>query len=239
MSGHSKWANIKHKKAREDAKRGKVFTKLIREITVAARIGGGDSNVNTRLRLVIDKARSENMPQDNIARAVKKGTGEIEGATYEASIYEGYGPGGIAVMIETLSDNKNRTVAALRHIFSKMGGSLGENGSVAWMFEHKGVVMLQKTENLTDNDVLEKLIEYNIDDVFIHDETISVICEIRNVESIKKAAEGAGFQVLNADIEWVPKSCMSLTDTEEEKAYKFLESMEDLDDVQDIYTNLE
>ena len=167
MSGHSKWSTIKHKKAKSDAKRGKVFTKLIREITVAAKEGGGDPVGNARLRLVIEKAKEANMPQDNIIRAIKKGTGELEGVSYEPATYEGYGPQGVAVIVETLSDNKKRTVSDVRHLFSKLGGTLGESGSVAWMFEHRGVVRVA-CNGLTEDDILEKMLDYAIDDVAIN-----------------------------------------------------------------------
>ena len=238
MSGHSKWSTIKHKKAKEDAKRGKVFTKLIREITVAAKEGGGDLNANAKLRVIVDKAKAANMPQDNITRAIKKGTGELEGATYEAATYEGYGPYGIAVIVETLSDNKKRTVSDLRHIFSKLGGSLGESGAVAWMFEHKGVVRISGN-SFTEDDVLEKMIEYDIDDVSIIDNVASISCDISNLDNVKKGVENAGFKVEDVSIEWVPKNIVPLEKKEDEqKVYSFLETLEDMDDVQNVYANI-
>lgn len=238
MSGHSKWSTIKHKKAKEDAKRGKIFTRLIRELTVAAREGGGDPTSNARLRMIVDKAKAANMPQENISRAIKKGTGEIEGVQYEESTYEGYGPYGIAVMVETLSDNKKRTVAAVRHIFSKMGGNLAETGSVSWMFEHKGVVKLSPGA-LSEDELLEKLLDYNVEDVIIMDEVASVICAMEDLESVKKGIEKEGLAVEAADIEWVAKDKISLRDEEQEaKVYKFLEALEELDDVQNVYANL-
>lgn len=238
MSGHSKWATIKHKKAKEDAKRGKIFTRLIKEITVAARDGGGDPAGNSRLRMIIEKAKAANMPQDNIVRAIKKGTGELEGVSYEAATYEGYGPHGVAVIVETLSDNKKRTVSAVRHLFSKMGGNLGETGSVAWMFEHKGVVRLPATK-FSEDDLLEKLLNYDVEDVIIIDNVASIVCDMKNLESVKKGAEKEGLPVEDADIEWVPKNKISLENKEqEEKVYKFLEAIEELDDVQNVYANL-
>ena len=238
MSGHSKWANIKHKKAREDAKRGKIFTKLIKEITVAARTGGGDTSANSRLRLLVEKAKKANMPQDNITRAIKKGTGELPGATYEEAVYEGYGPDGIAVIAETLSDNKNRTVSNLRHVFSKMGGNLAESGAVLWMFAKKGVLML-RANGLTEDIVLEKLLDYDVDDVTALEEVISVVCSVNDLETVKKAAEQAGMIVESSEIEWVAKDTMGIEDKAmEEKAYTLLQALENLDDVQNVYTNL-
>ena len=238
MSGHSKWSTIKHKKAKEDAKRGKVFTKLIREITVAARDGGGDLGANARLRDIVDKAKAANMPQDNVVRAIKKGTGELEGVNYEAAVYEGYGPHGIAVIVETLSDNKKRTVSDLRHLFMKMGGSLAENGAVSWMFEHKGVVRIS-ANGLSEDDLLEKMIDYNIEDVSVIDNVASISCDIADLESVKKGAQDLGLKVEDSTLEWIAKDSVPVESQEkEEKVYKFLESIEDLDDVQNIYANV-
>lgn len=238
MSGHSKWATIKHKKAKEDSKRGKVFTKLIREITVAAREGGGDVNGNARLRLIIEKAKAVNMPQDNIVRAIKKGSGELDGgAHYEASTYEGYGPYGVAVMVETLSDNKNRTVSDLRHLFTKVGGNLAENGAVSWMFERKGVI--RATGPLTEDQLIEKMLDYNIDDIRCDENVFSITCLPQELDAVKKALDGEGFKVEAAQLEWVAKSLSDLQDDEkEESVYKFLEALDDLDDVQNVYANL-
>ncbi len=238
MSGHSKWATIKHKKAKEDSKRGKVFTKLIREITVAAREGGGDPNGNSKLRLILEKAKSANMPSDNVARAIKKGTGELGGgAAFESSVYEGYGPHGVAVMIETLSDNKNRTVSDLRHIFTKQGGALAESGAVGWMFDHKGVI--RATGSMTEDELIEKLLDYNIDDVRLDDGIFSVTCKKQDLDAIKKAVEKLGLKVESAQLEWVAKSPVSLGDkSKEESVYKFLEALDDHDDVQNVYANL-
>ncbi|KKP22549.1 MAG: Transcriptional regulator [candidate division TM6 bacterium GW2011_GWF2_28_16] len=238
MSGHSKWSTIKHKKAKEDAKRGQVFTKLIREITVAAKEGGGDPAGNARLRVVLDKAKAANMPQDNITRAIKKGTGELEGVSYEAAIYEGYGPYGVAVIVETLSDNKQRTVADLRHIFSKMGGNLGETGTVGWMFEHKGVIKFN-SKKMSQDDILEKLIEYPIDDIAVEQDLATVYCDIKDLDAVKKAITSLGFGVEDASFDWVAKNTVELeNDEQEEKVYKFLETLEDLDDVQHVFVNV-
>jgi len=238
MSGHSKWSTIKHKKAKEDNKRGKIFTKLVREITVAAKEGGGDPAGNPRLRLILEKAKEVNMPQENITRAIKKGTGELnDGAMYEAFTYEGYGPHGVAVMVETLSDNKNRTVADLRHQFSKAGGNLAESGAVAWMFESKGVA--RATTNMTEDELLEKLMDAPLDDVHVHDGSAMLTCKPHDLDSVKKAAEGAGLKIEQAGVEWVAKNPLALTEKEQEEAvFHLLEALDDLDDVQNVFANL-
>ncbi len=237
MAGHSKWANIKHKKAKEDAARGKTFTRIVKEITVAAREGGGDPGGNPRLRTLIDKAKAANMPQDNIVRAIKKGTGELEGVQYEAVQYEGYGPHGTAVIVETLTDNKNRTVAAVRHAFTKHGGNLGESGSVAWMFEHKGVIRC--TGSLSEDELFEKLMEEDIDDISCTEGIFTVTCPISSLEAVKAAVNAAGMKVEDDGMEWVAKNPVEVSDKDqEEKVFKFLEMVEELDDVQDVFTNL-
>ena len=238
MSGHSKWSTLKHKKAALDAKRGKVFTKIIREITVAAREGGGDLLGNAKLRLIVDKAKTVNMPQDNINRAIKKGTGELAGGeSYEAATYEGYGPHGIALIIEVLSDNKNRTVSALRHLFTKVGGSLAENGSVSWMFENKGVI--RAIGNLSEDEVIEKLLDYDVDDVSLDDGVFSIACKKQNLDTVRKAVEGLGLKVESAQLEWVAKTPVKLENqSHEDSVIKFLEEIEDLDDVQNVYANM-
>ena len=237
MSGHSKWSTIKRKKAVIDASRGKAFTKLIKEITVAARVGGGDPNGNPRLRTLLDKAKAVNMPTDNAARAIKKGTGELPGQSYEQITYEGYGPNGIAVIVDTLSDNKNRTVAEIRHAFSIKGGNVGETGSVNWMFEKLGVVR-GEAKGFTEDELIEKLIDYEINDIKIDDAAIAVYCNAKALYQVKTALESLGIKVDNADIEWVAKNKVELTDEQSEKAVEFLEALDDLDDVQNVYTNL-
>lgn len=238
MSGHSKWSTIKHKKAKEDAKKGKVFTKLIREITVAAREGGADPNGNAKLRLIIDKAKAVNMPQDNMTRAIQKGSGDLKGACYEACTYEGYGPHGVALMVETLSDNKNRTVSDLRHNFSKMGGSLAESGSVSWMFEHKGVIRFSPN-GLNEDAIIEKMLEYPVQDLSIHDNICSVTCDSRDLDKVKKGVESQGFKVESVAIEWIAKNFVEVDNNEhEEKILKLLEMLEDMDDVQNVYVNM-
>ena len=237
MAGHSKWANIKHRKAAQDAKRGKAFTKLIKEITVVARDGGGDPDANPRLRTLLEKARHLNMPIENSTRAIKKGTGELPGVNYESHTYEGHGPNGIAVIIETLTDNKNRSVAEIRHAFSKGGGSLGAAGSVGWMFDHLGVVKITK-EGHTEDELLELLIDHDIREINMGDEVVFVTCAPNETDAVKKTAEENGLKVESHDLEWVPKEAAHLDDDASEKAIDFLHSVEDLDDVQNVYTNL-
>jgi len=237
MAGHSKWANIRHKKSREDAKRGKAFTKLIKEITVAARQGGGDPDSNPRLRLLIDKAKNINMPKENIIRGIKKGTGELPGIQYEAMQYEGYGPHGVAILVETLTDNKNRTVADLRHLFSSKGGNLGETGSVNWMFQHHGVVRAE-IPGLSEDDLFEKLIDFDVVDITKDENLFSIVCEIKSLDAIKKTVEKLGFTVQSAELEWVPKNGTTLPENQAEKVYEFLSLLDDHDDVQNVYTNL-
>jgi YebC/PmpR family DNA-binding regulatory protein len=237
MSGHSKWSTIKRKKAKLDAARGKVFTRIIKEITVAAREGGGDIGGNSRLRLLVEKAKSSNMPQDNITRAIKKGTGELAGASYEAARYEGYGPGGIAILIDVLTDNKNRAVASVRHVFTKYSGHLGESGSVCWMFEQKGVILIRANGH-SEDDILEQLIDHDIDDVAIHGDMFHITCSPSGLQDVKTAALSANFEVESAEVEWVAKDPVEIGKDEEEKAYKLLEAVEDLEDVQNVYTSL-
>lgn len=236
MSGHSHWATIKHKKSAEDAKRGKAFTKLIKEINVAAKIAGGDPTNNPRLRLLIEKAKDINMPSDNITRAIKRGTGELPGVHYESMVYEGYGPYGIAVILETLTDNKNRTVAELRHIFAGSGGNLAETGAVAWMFEKLGV--LDITGTMSEDTLLEKLIEHNITDIK-HDGTFfTIYCDPKSLEPVKQAILQLGLTVERAEVDLVAKNTINVTEDHKQKAYDFLQTLQDLDDVQDVYTNL-
>lgn len=236
MSGHSKWANIRHKKEREDSKRGKVFTKLIKEITVAARTNG-DPAANPRLRALIDEAKEVNMPKDNVERAIKKGTGELPGAQYEAMTYEGYGPQGIAILVETLTDNKNRTVAEFRRLFTIHGGNLGETGTVNWMFERCGVVRAQ-AGSMTEDELLEKLLDFEIKDISKDDNLFSISCDIKALEDVKKAVKDLGLTVESAKIEFLPKSPTSLPDEQAEKVYSFLSELDDHDDVQNVYSNL-
>lgn len=236
MSGHSKWATIKRKKASLDAKRGKLFTKIIKELTVAAKMGGGDPDANPRLRLVVDNAKAANMPAENIERAIKKATGELEGVSYSEMTYEGYGPGGIAIMVESLTDNKNRTVAEIRHLFSKYGGSLGETGSVAWMFERKGVITIEK-ENKSEDEMFELAIEAGADDLQTEETFFEVTTSIENFEPVRKKMIEAKVNITNASLQWVAKNLIELSGESAEKAMKIIEILEDSDEVQNVYTN--
>jgi len=236
MSGHSKWSSIKHKKAATDAKRGKIFTKLIKEITVAARLGGGDIDTNPRLRSAVQAAKTENMPKDNIARAIKKGTGDLEGVSYEESIYEGYGPGGAAVMIESLTDNRNRTVADIRYIFGKAGGSMGENGCVAWMFAKKGYIAIE-SQAVEEDKLMEAALEAGAEDIREDDSTFEVITAPEDFESVKMAIDAASIPYTVAEITVLPKSTTFLKGKEAEQMVKLMEALEDCDDVQKVYTN--
>ena len=236
MSGHSKWSTIKHKKAASDAKRGKIFTKLIKEITVAARIGGGDLNANPRLRSAIQAAKSENMPKDNIDRAVKKGTGELEGVSYDESIYEGYGPGGAAVLVDSLTDNKNRAVSEIRFIFNKNGGSMGENGCVAWMFDKKGYIVVERSA--TDEDTLmEVALEAGAEDVREDNSNFEVITAPEDFEDVTAAIEKADIATIEAEVTMLPQSTTNLAGKEAEQMIRLMDMLEDCEDVQKVYTN--
>ena len=236
MSGHSKWSSIKHKKGATDAKRGKIFTKLIKEITVVARTGGGDPDANPRLRTAIAAAKSENMPKDNIERAIKKGTGELEGVNYEESTYEGYGPGGAAVFIESVTDNKNRAVADIRHIFSKHGGNLGENGCVAWMFDKKGYIAIEK-KAVDEDSLMETAIEAGAEDVREDNGSFEIITEPDDFESVKTAIDKAAIPYIDAEITMLPQSTTNLEGKQALQMVKLMEALEDCDDVQKVYTN--
>ncbi len=236
MSGHSKWSTIKRKKGAADAKRGKIFTKLIKEITVAARMGGGDPEANPRLRTAIAAAKSENMPKDNITRAIKKGTGELEGVNYEESTYEGYGPGGVAILLESLTDNKNRAVADIRHIFNKHGGNLGENGCVAWMFDKKGYINIEKS--VTDEDsLMEVALEAGAEDVREDGDNFEVITAPEDFDAVKQAIEKASISYIEAEVTMLPQNTTSLKGKEAEQMIKLMDALDDCEDVQKIYTN--
>ena len=237
MSGHSKWATIKHKKAKEDAKRGKVFTKIIKELTVVARDGGGDPAGNPRLRDIVEKAKQANMPQDNITRAIKKGTGELPGVNYENVTFEGYGPSGIAVIVEVLTDNKNRAIAGIRHMFSAKGGNLGENGSVIWMFNHMGVIRVVG-EELSEDSLLEMLIDYDISDINQEENIFTITCNQKALGQISQKIKDEGIAVESAELEWVAKNSTELDEEQEKKAFDFLQALEEYEDTQNVYTNL-
>jgi len=236
MSGHSKWSTIKHKKAATDAKRGKIFTKLIKEITIAARMGGGDPDANPRLRTALTAARAENMPKDNMERAVKKGTGELEGVSYEEVTYEGYGAGGAAVFVESLTDNKNRTVADIRYIFGKAGGNLGESGCVAYMFDKKGYLVVEKSA--TDEDsLMEVALDAGAEDVREDGENFEVITEPGDFEAVREAIEQAGIAAIAAEVTMLPQTVTPVAGKEAEQMIRLMENLEDCDDVQKVYTN--
>ena len=239
MSGHSKWSTIKRKKGAIDAARGKVFTKIIKEITVAARSGGGDPDANPRLRLAVQNAKSNNMPADNITRAIKKGTGELEGVNYEEITYEGYGPGGSALIVESLTDNRNRTVAELRHLFSKNGGNLAESGAVSWNFERKGVITVLKG-TYTEDDLMNIILDAGADDLKDEEEYFEVTTTLESFETVRKAIEGSnlpGIKIDNASLQYVPKTTTRLEGKEAEQTVKLISAVEDNDDVQNVYTN--
>jgi YebC/PmpR family DNA-binding regulatory protein len=238
MSGHSKWATIRHKKGAQDAKRGKVFTKLIKEITVAARMGGGDMETNPRLRQAVVKAKSENMPKENIDRAIKKGTGELEGVDYVEMAYEGYGPGGVAIMVEALTDNKNRTAADVRSIFSKHGGNLGENGCVSYLFTRKGVIAYP-TEKYSEDEILEQALEAGAEDVSTEGDQIEVTCAPDDFENLLQAMQNAGFEESSASISKIPEATISLDPEGTRKSLKLIELLDDHDDIQEVSTNLD
>lgn len=236
MSGHSKWSTIKRKKGALDAKRGKLFTKLIKELTIAAREGGGDPAGNPRLRLAVDNAKAANMPADNIDRAIKKATGELEGVTISELTYEGYGPGGVALLVEVATDNKNRTVAEVRHLFSKHGGNMGESGSVAWMFEKKGVVSLPK-QGKTEDDILEIALNAGAEDMRTEDEYFEIQTEVESFEPVRRALIEKNLTLDNASLQWIAKNIINVAGENAEKMMKLIESLEDCDDVQNVYSN--
>lgn len=238
MSGHSKWSTIKRKKGKADAQRGKIFTKHIREITVAAREGGGDPELNPRLRTAIAAAKSDNMPADNIKRAIQKGTGELEGAKYESTNYEGYGPGGVAVLVEVLTDNKNRTVADVRHVFSKHNGSLGEVGCVGWMFNRKGYIVVDK-DKIGEDELMEKALEAGAEDVQSSDDVYEIYTEFTELENVRSALEAAGIEMTSAEPTMIPQNTIKLEGKHAEQMLKLYEGLEDLDDVANVYANFD
>ncbi len=239
MSGHSKWATIKRKKAVTDQKRGSLFTKLVKEITIAARMGGGDPTGNPRLRLAVDTARDNSMQMDNIARAIKKGTGELEGVTYDEITYEGYGPAGIALIIETATDNRNRTVADIRHIMSRNNGSLGESGSVGWMFHRKGTLDVPVSAAGEDR-LMEVLLDAGLEDLNSDDENyFTVITDIKDLENVKKALDDSKISYENAKIDLIPENYIELEAEDARKVIKLIDALESNDDVQGVYSNMD
>ena len=239
MSGHSKWATIKRKKAVTDQKRGSLFTKLVKEITIAAKMGGGDPSGNPRLRLAVDTARDNSMPMDNISRAIKKGTGELEGVTYDEITYEGYGAAGIALIIETATDNRNRTVADIRHIMSRNNGALGESGSVSWMFHRKGTLDVPKS-SAGEDQLMEILLDAGLEDLSTEDENyFTVVTDVKELENVKKALDDAGIVYENAKTDLIPENYVELEAEDARKVIKLIDALENNDDVLSVYSNME
>ena len=236
MSGHSKWSTIKHKKGAADKKRGKIFTKLIKEITVAARMGGGDIEANPRLRQAVAAAKAQNMPKENFERAIKKGTGELEGVSYEEIIYEGYGPGGVAVMVECLTDNRNRTIADVRYMFSKAGGNVGTDGCVAWMFDKKGLIAVAK-DAVEEDTLMEVALDAGAEDIRDEGDVFEVITDPGDFETVQAAVDQAGIACEMAEITRLPQTMTAVSGKEAEQMIRFMEALDDCDDVQKFYTN--
>ncbi len=238
MSGHSKWSTIKRKKGKADAARGKVFTKLIKEITIAAREGGGDIDANARLRTAVAAAKTANMPADNIKRGIMKGTGELEGISYEQSSYEGYGPGGVAVLVEVLTDNKNRTVAEIRHFFTKNGGSLGEVGCVGWMFDRKGYIVVDKSK-IGEDEIMEKAIEAGANDIITSGDSYEIYTEYVDLETVRSALEKGGVEIELAEMTMIPQNTVKLEDKHAEQMLRLYETLEEHEDVSNVFANFD
>jgi len=238
MSGHSKWSTIKHKKGAADAKRGKIFTKLIKEITVAARMGGGDPEGNPRLRTAIAAARAENMPKENIERGIKKGTGELEGVSYEEASYDGYGPGGAAVLVDCLTDNKNRSVADIKHLFERHGGNLGEPGCVTWIFEQRGLVVLEK-DKVDEEQLIDLALEAGAEDVIEEETEFEVVTAPSDFETVKKAIDDAGLPYTLAEVTKIPKNTVKVEGKKAQQMINLMQALEDHDDVSHVYSNFD
>jgi len=237
MSGHSKWSSIKHKKAATDAKRGKAFTKLIKEITIAAKLGG-EIDANPRLRQAVDKAKILNMPNDNIKKAIQRGTGELEGVNYEEISYEGYGPGGVAILIETLTDNKNRTVAEIRHTFDKYNGKLGEQGCVGYLFSRKGLIVIP-TANIDEEELMDLVLENGADDLKTEDDNYEVISSVKEFDNVLNAVKEKGIEILSSDVSMIPSTLAKIEGKQAQSMLKLYEKLEDLDDVQNVWSNFD
>lgn len=238
MSGHSKWASIKHKKAAQDAKRGKIFTKVIRELSAAARLGGGDPDANPRLRNAVSDAKGVNMPADNIKRAIMKGTGELEGATYDEISYEGYGPGGVAVLVDCLTDNKNRTVADVKHLFERHGGNLGEPGCVAWMFDQKGLIVFEK-EGVDEEQLLDLVLEAGAEDVNEQETELEVVVGLPEFEAVKKAVDEAKLPYIFSEVTMIPKNTVEVEGKKAQQVLNLMQALEDHDDTSHVYGNFD
>ena len=239
MSGHSKWANIKHKKGKADAARGAATTKISREITTAVRLGGADPTGNMRLKLALQKARENNIPKDNIQRAIQKGQGALEGASYEEVTYEGYGTAGVALLVEAMTDNRNRTAAEMRHIFSKHGGNMGESGCVAWMFHKKGLVLIDKATGLSEEDLLAIVLEAGAEDMDSEGEQYEVTCAPDDFEGLLNAMENAGVKWDSAEISMIPETSIALDGDDAAKLMRLVDALEEQDDVQNVYGNFD
>lgn len=237
MSGHSKWANIKHKKGKADALRGKITTKISREITIAVRMGGSDPTGNMKLKLALTKAKANNIPKDNIQRAIQKGAGALDGSSYEEITYEGYGPAGVAVMASCLTDNRNRTAADIRHVFSKYGGNLGATGCVGYMFQQKGIFAVSEESGVTEDDLMMVALEAGAEDIKSEEGGFEIVTAPEAYDDVEKALADAGIEVEMSEITMVPDNYAELSDEDAQKVQKMLDALEDLDDVQDVYTN--
>jgi YebC/PmpR family DNA-binding regulatory protein len=238
LSGHNKWSSIKHKKGAADAKRGKLFSKLVKEITIAARIGGGDLSSNIRLRTAVSTAKSSSMPKENIDRAIKRGTGELEGVNYEEMVYEGYGPGGTAIMVEILTDNKNRAVADVRYIFSKHNGNLGESGCVSWMFDKKGYMTVDKS-SITEDELLELALDAGAEDVKEEGDEFGIYTDPSEFDNVKEALENKGIKLNIANVTMIPQNTIELEGKQVAQMLKLMDKLEDSDDVQNVYANFD
>lgn len=240
MSGHSKWANIKRKKEKTDAQKGKVFTKIGRELAIAVKMGGsGDPNANSRLKDVIAKAKANNIPNDNIARSIKKAAGEIGNANYEEITYEGYGPGGSAIIVEAVTDNKNRTAAEMRHVFDKSGGSLGASGCVSWMFDRKGVIMIEKRSDMDDDEVMMTALDAGAEDINDSEDIFEILTDPADFSTVREKLENLKFKFVSAEIEMIPQNSVSLDDETSQRVSNMVETLEDNDDVQNVYHNVD
>ena len=239
MAGHSKWANIKHKKEKTDAQKGKIFTKLGREIAIAVREGGSDPEVNSKLKDVIAKAKANNMPNENIMRSIKKAAGELGSVSYEEITYEGYGPEGVAIIVEAVTDNRNRTAGEIRHIFDRSGGSLGATGCVGWMFERKGLILIEKKDGIDVDEIMMLAIDSGAEDVEETEDSIVITTAVDSFEMVKNTLTESNIEIFSADLSFIPNSTISVSEEDNERLEKLLESLEDHDDVQNVYTNYE
>lgn len=239
MSGHSKWATIKRKKAKVDAQRGKVFTRLSKEIILAARIGGGDPEGNVRLKTAIQRAKDANIPNENIQRAIMKGTGELGAGNYEEIIYEGYGPGGVAVMLEIMTDNRNRTAGEIRHLFSRYGGNLGESGCVSWMFNKKGLIVVDKDSGVSEDDLLLAALDAGAEDMKAEDDSFEIYTSPEDFEAVRDELTKQGITLADADLSMIPQTTVNLAGKDAEQMIKLMEALEEHDDVEDVYANFD